>query len=200
GPLVERALRMAPGLRGILTAGGAYVPLGPAYPRERLDGVLRDTAVSVILTDERCVANLPANGARIVLLGDTEDAGPEAGSGAIPTPSSENLAYIIHTSGSSGVPKGVEVPHRALLNHAVEMTHLYGLSSSDRVLQFASLSFDVAAEEIFPTLLSGATLVLRPDPVFVSVPDFHRFLKNECTTLTHLPTSYWHAWVADLAR
>ncbi|OLD63512.1 MAG: hypothetical protein AUI47_08965 [Acidobacteria bacterium 13_1_40CM_2_68_5] len=200
GLCVERSIEMVTGLIGILKAGGAYVPLDPAYPRERLAGILRETGMPVVLTQRRLAAGLPARGARVVLLDDAGADGLDVGAEPVPAPASDNLAYIIHTSGSSGVPKGVEVPHRALLNHAVEMARLYGLSPSDRALQFASLSFDVAAEEIFPTLLSGATLVLRPDPVFVSVPDFHRFLESEKVTVINLPTSYWHAWVAELER
>jgi amino acid adenylation domain-containing protein/non-ribosomal peptide synthase protein (TIGR01720 family) len=200
GLCVDRSIEMMAGLLGILKAGGAYVPLDPAYPRRRLDDILRETGAAVVLAQRRLVASLEAPDAQFVLLDDTETQGLDADSGELPVPASENLAYIIHTSGSSGAPKGVEVPHRALLNHAVEMARLYGLRPSDRVLQFASISFDVAAEEIFPALLSGATLVLRPDPVFVSVPDFHRFLENEKVTVVNLPTSYWHAWVAELVQ
>src|SRR5262249_28246242 len=112
----------------------------------------------------------------------------------------ERLAYVIYTSGSTGAPKGVQVPHRALANHALEMARRYGLEPKDRVLQLASLSFDVAAEEIFPTLLSGAALVLLPAPVLASVPALHRFLTAEEVTVVNLPTSYWHAWVGELAR
>src|SRR5439155_4733055 len=139
GLCVERSIEMVTGLLGILKAGGAYVPLDPAYPRERLAGILRETGIPVVLTQRRLAAGLPAGDARVVLLDDTGAEGPEAGAESIPAPASDNLAYIIHTSGSTGIPKGVEVPHGALLNHAVEMARLYGLSPSDRVLQFASL-------------------------------------------------------------
>ncbi|HYS77481.1 MAG TPA: amino acid adenylation domain-containing protein, partial [Candidatus Dormibacteraeota bacterium] len=200
GLCLERSIAMVTGLLGILKAGGAYVPLDPACPRERLAHLLRETGAPVVLAERRLAPVLPARHAPVILLDDMEADVPDPGPGSIPAPASENLAYVIHTSGSSGLPKGVEVPHRALLNHAVEMARLYGLSPSDRVLQFASPGFDVAAEEIFPTLLSGAALVLRPDPVFVSVPDFHRFLENEKVTVINLPTSYWHAWVAELER
>src|SRR5262249_4143885 len=149
------------------------VPLDSAYPRQRLDAVLRETAVPVVLGRRRFVSDLERRDVHVVLLDDLAPDGHDAEAHRLPAPVPENLAYIIHTSGSSGPPKGVQAPHRALLNHAVEMARLYGLSPADRVLQFASLSFDVAAEEIFPTLLSGATLVLRPDTVFVSVPDWH---------------------------
>jgi non-ribosomal peptide synthetase component F len=71
----------------------------------------------------------------------------------------DDPAYVIYTSGSTGKPKGVVIPHRALVNHCHAVADRYGLLATDRVLQFAAISFDVATEEIFPTLLSGGAVV-----------------------------------------
>src|SRR5262249_36145437 len=83
----------------------------------------------------------------------------------------EELAYVIYTSGSTGRPKGVKVTHRALVNHGWGMTRAFALTPHDRVLQFASFNFDVAAEEIFPTWLCGASVVLRPPERLIAVAD-----------------------------
>jgi amino acid adenylation domain-containing protein/non-ribosomal peptide synthase protein (TIGR01720 family) len=199
---VERSIEMVVGLLGVLKAGGAYVPLDPAYPADRCAHILEETRAGVVLTQRRLLARLRADGTRVVCLDEAsvEGAAPGEAAGDVRAAAPQNLAYVIYTSGSTGAPKGVLVPHRALVNHSVEMARRYALRPDDRVLQFASLNFDVAAEEIFPTLLRGATLVLRPDPVFVSVPEFHRFLENEGVTVVNLPSSYWHAWVAELGR
>jgi len=203
---VERSIEMVVGLLGVLKSGGAYVPLDPGHPRERIASILADTEARVVLSQRRQLANLPPGGARVLCLEDVSGDGVEADEveGAreerLPAAGPDNLAYVVFTSGSTGRPKGVLVPHRALANHSVEVARRYGLRPDDRVLQFAALTFDVAAEEIFPTLLSGATLVLRPDPVFVSVPEFHRFLDDETITVLNLPSSYWSAWVAEASR
>jgi len=200
----ERSIEMVAGLLGILKAGAAYVPLDPGYPREHVRRILKEASVRVLLAQRRLLAGLPTGEVCVVCLEDEPgerrpaDDGGSARTEESPAARPDNLAYIVFTSGSTGRPKGVLVSHRSLVNHSVEMARRYGLRPDDRVLQFAALSFDVAAEEIFPTLLRGATLVLRPDPVFVSVPDFHRFLENETITVLNLPASYWHAWVAEL--
>ncbi|MBE9251958.1 AMP-binding protein [Dolichospermum sp. LEGE 00240] len=112
----------------------------------------------------------------------------------------ENLAYVIYTSGSTGKPKGVMIPHQSLVNHGKATIAEYRITSHDRVLQFASFSFDVAAEELFPTCLSGATLVMRPAQMFTSFAEFAQFLAAENVTVVNLPTPYWQEWVLELSQ
>src|SRR6185503_8747965 len=83
-----------------------------------------------------------------------------------------DLAYVIYTSGSTGKPKGTMIEQRSLVNFTTAAVHEYSISAKDRVLQFASLSFDTSAEEIFPALVTGATLVLRTDAMLSSARDF----------------------------
>ena len=109
-----------------------------------------------------------------------------------------NLAYVAYTSGSTGTPKGVLIEHRAFVNHGVAVMQTYRLSPADRVLQFASPAFDVFAEEVFPTLRSGAALVLRPHEVASSLAELGDYIVSEQLTVLNLPASYWHEWVSDL--
>jgi amino acid adenylation domain-containing protein len=112
----------------------------------------------------------------------------------------ENAAYVIYTSGSTGRPKGVVVPHRALANYAAAAVKLYGITPADRVLQFASLSFDASAEEIYPALLGGASLVLRTEEMLTDAATFFRRCAEWGVTVLDLPTAYWHELVAELER
>jgi amino acid adenylation domain-containing protein len=107
-----------------------------------------------------------------------------------------NLAYVIYTSGSTGKPKGVEIEHRSIVNYATYTANLFDVRPVDRVLQFASLSFDAAAEEIFPTLARGGTLVLRSEDMIETVRTFLDKCREWRITVLDLPTSYWHELVA----
>ncbi|HVR95834.1 MAG TPA: amino acid adenylation domain-containing protein, partial [Thermoanaerobaculia bacterium] len=160
GLCAERSPAMIVAVLGILKAGAAYVPLDPAYPRERLAFMVEDARIPVLLTEARLLGSLPEIPAATVLLDSGE---AERLPGRLPgatTP--DSLAYVIYTSGSTGRPKGAMIPHRGWSNLADAQRHLFGLGPGDRVLQFASLSFDASAWEIAMAFGAGATLVLGP--------------------------------------
>ena len=120
--------------------------------------------------------------------------------GELPEPAGRidprQLAYVIYTSGSTGSPKGVEIEHRSLANYTQYAADRFGLRTDDRVLQFASLSFDVAAEEIFTTLSRGAALVLRSEEMIATVTSFLAKCREWNLTVLGLPTAYWHELAA----
>jgi amino acid adenylation domain-containing protein len=193
---LERSVEMVIGLLGILKAGGAYVPLDPAYPKERLAFMLKDAQVPVVLTQERLVVGLGEHDAKVVCLDSgwetiARENGENPGVSALP----ENLAYVIYTSGSTGQPKGVLVSHGAIAEHCRNAQRYYELDSRDVVLQFASLSFDVSLEEILPTLIVGARLVVMGTNVWHPA-EFHRKISEYGLTVLNLPTAYWQ----ELAR
>src|SRR6266540_1003360 len=158
GVCLERSVGMIVGLIGILKAGGAYVPLDPEYPRERLEFMLEDAGVKVLLSERAILNKLRVSGkvARAVCLAE-ECAAIERESGANPDNLAlgNNVAYVIYTSGSTGQPKGVQALHGALANYIRSAVEEFELSPEDRMLQFASISFDAAAEDIYPSLISG---------------------------------------------
>jgi len=165
GICMKRSLEMVVGLLGVLKAGGAYVPLEPDYPRERLEYMVRDTGVRVVLTEERYRGLVEQEGLQVLSLDRewSEVEGEESGavrSGVGP----ENLAYVIYTSGSTGKPKGVMNTHEGLFNRLWWMQQEYGLGEEDRVLQKTPYSFDVSVWEFLWPLMSGARLVMaRPE-------------------------------------
>ncbi|MGH7411975.1 MAG: non-ribosomal peptide synthetase, partial [Candidatus Methylomirabilis sp.] len=200
GICMERSVEMVVGLLGILKAGGGYMPSDPTYPRERLAFMLEDTKAPVLLTQERLTGVLPLVECRVIFV-DTEWGAIGQGSEENPASgvTAENLAYVVYTSGSTGKPKGVAIPHRALVNFTISGCEAFALRPGDRILQFASISFDTAAEEIFTSLARGATLVLRTDSMLETVSVFLQKCGDWDITVLDLPTVYWHELVATLS-
>ncbi|MGK7876653.1 MAG: amino acid adenylation domain-containing protein [Xenococcaceae cyanobacterium] len=200
GICVERSLEMVVGLLGILKAGGAYVPLDPAYPTDRLAYMLEDSSVRVLLTQKRLVEGLPSIEGRVICLdtdwGVISELSQENTASGV---GSENLAYAIYTSGSTGKPKGVMIQHQSLVNLALTMIVEYELSERDRLLQFASISFDGAVEEIYSSLLCGGTLVIPNDEMWSSVSGFVQKCRDFQLTMLGLTTAYWHQLTLELA-
>ncbi|NEP60516.1 MAG: amino acid adenylation domain-containing protein, partial [Symploca sp. SIO2G7] len=200
GLCVERSLEMVIGLLGILKAGGAYLPLDPVYPKERLAFMLTDAQVPVLLTQQPLLNELPEHQAQIVCLDtDWTVIAKKSQENPVNQTQSENLAYLIYTSGSTGTPKGVMIQHHSLVNYTEAACLEYELVPSDRILQFASISFDAAAEEIFPCLVKGATLVLRTDEMLSSIANFLQTSRNLGLTVLDLPTAFWHQLTAELS-
>jgi amino acid adenylation domain-containing protein len=201
GICVEPSLELAIGVLGILKAGGAYVPLDPAYPTERLAAMLTDAQAQVIVT-QRHLASYFSNASQPVIFIENSAVSTN-GAGEKKNPicgvAPDDLAYVVFTSGSTGKPKGVLISHRSLVNHSAATAGYYDLKPSDRVLQFASFSFDVAAEEIFPTWRGGAAVVFWPE-AFRAVPirSFLAFVEQQGITVVNLPTPYWEEWVLQL--
>ena len=162
GICLERTANLILALLGILKAGGAYVPLDAAYPKERLAYMLRDANPCVLLTDMKSVAALPVGGSTRLLFDNIEQ---ELATESVENPRCEtvatNLAYIMYTSGSTGIPKGVSVTHRSVVR-LVRETNFVEFATSDVFLQFAPISFDASTFEIWGSLLNGASLVVMP--------------------------------------
>jgi len=198
GVHLDRSIEMMVALLGVLKAGGCYLPMDPDYPRDRRLLMVEDAAPKVVLTQRDRQGQLDRTCE--LCLDDTEIWAELATENPDIAVTSSNLAYIIYTSGSTGRPKGVMIEHRALSNFAQAACTDYGIGAADRVLQFASISFDAAAEEIYPCLISGGTLVLRTPEMMDSIPQFVRSCQDYGLTVLDLPTAYWHLLVAELAE
>ncbi|HEX6040667.1 non-ribosomal peptide synthetase, partial [Longimicrobium sp.] len=158
----ERGLETLVGLLAILKAGGAYVPLDPGYPAERLTYMLADSAPAAVLTQGALRDRVDGAGVPVVELDAAAPAwAREADTNpACPALTPEHAAYVIYTSGSTGMPKGVVVPHRAVVSQLAWAQRTWALGAHEAVLQRISLSFDVSVRELFWALTVGARVVL----------------------------------------
>ena len=196
---LKHSVEMVVGLLGILKAGGVYLPLDPAYPKERLAFMLEDAEVPVILTQGALLAGLPEHHAKVVCLdSDFEAITQKSAENPICLTMPENLAYVIYTSGSTGQPKGVLVSHASTAEHCLNVQRHYELDSSDRVLQFASMSFDLSLEQILPTLIVGARLVLMSTDVWHTT-ELHKRISEFGLTVLNIPTGYWQELTREWA-
>jgi amino acid adenylation domain-containing protein len=164
GVYLERGGEMVVGLLGVLKAGAAYVALDAAYPKDRIAFMIQDARPNILLTQQRLLANLPDHNMKILCLDrDWDDIAQESDEAVASNVTGENLACIIYTSGSTGKPKGVLITHKSIRNYLSCIQEAFPLTEKDTVPQKYSLSFDVAALEIFYPLISGARLFLaRP--------------------------------------
>ena len=164
GLLVNRSEEMIVAMLGILKSGAAYVPIDAGYPSERVAFMLRDTGVPVLVTEAGLAAGKGVTECRVLCLdADRETIAAHAGTNPGIRNEPGHLAYVIYTSGSTGQPKGVMIEHRSLAAYTDVFTRYFRLSGKDVVIQQASLAFDTAVEEIFPTLAAGGTLVVLPE-------------------------------------
>lgn len=161
--LEDRSVDLIVALLGILKAGGAYLPLDPAHPPKRLAFALRDARSPVLLTTSRwaAVARQAAPEARVVCLDSEWPAiAREPAEAPAPLATPAHLAYVLYTSGSTGEPKGVMIPHEALTNFLWSMSRECRLTERDSLLAVTAMTFDISALEIYLPLISGARVVL----------------------------------------
>ncbi|MCG1048623.1 non-ribosomal peptide synthetase [Mycetohabitans sp. B6] len=186
------------GMLATLKAGGAYVPLDPAYPPERLAYMVADSVPIVLLSvgkpHTEVMQGLRSGVPVLDLHKDTAQWANrsinnlDAHELALDT---QDVAYVIYTSGSTGQPKGVMVPHQGVVNLVTAMARKLGITAQDRMLQFASLSFDTSVEEIFRPLTQGAAVVLRTDAWLVGSQRFWSLCDANRVSVVNLPVQFW---------
>ncbi len=165
GICIDRSLDMLVGLLGILKAGGVYIPLDPAYPVERLAFMLADSQAPVIVTQQSLVKQLDpllGDDCRMVVCMDSDRAAitTQSDKNLLDIIPGDNLAYIIYTSGSTGKPKGVQIAHQSLSNLLNSMQTALKVTASETFLAVTTISFDIAALELYLPLIVGAKLIL----------------------------------------
>lgn len=195
GIFVERSCDMVAAMFAVLKCGGAYVPMDPAFPTERLAWMIEDAGMPVMVAQKSLLGSLPPHQAAVVCVDDGEtaryaplqqpmDVGPQ------------DLAYVIFTSGSTGRPKGVQIPHHALVNFLQSMQREPGIGEGDVLLAVTTLSFDIAALEIFLPLVTGARVVIVPRQAAIDGKELIRLLDYHGATMMQATPSSWRLLLA----
>ncbi len=198
GICLERSLEMIIGLLGILKARGAYVPLDPTFPSERLAFMLEDAQVAVLVTQLSLIAQLPYHGDAVVCMdADKATLAQQRTMNLTSVASPDNLAYVIYTSGSTGRPKGVQVLQRAVVNFMLSMKEQPGLTAEDTFLAVTTLSFDIAALELFLPLIVGARLIIANRDVTTSGTALAETLTRTGTTVMQATPITWRMLLAE---
>jgi amino acid adenylation domain-containing protein len=205
GLCIDRCPEAIAAMIGAFKISAVYVPLDPEYPLDRVRYMIDDADLKAIITHD--LDNNPlavklqaaeAEGPRRTIRwidshSDSFRATAPATSFRLPQP--DDLAYIMYTSGSTGMPKGVQIEHRALRTYCDADRAIYELTPSDRTLQFSTLNFDIAIEEIFPPLLAGGSVVIRPRHRASANNELSWIIEQYNVTAIHIATAYWHEWV-----
>ncbi|MFC6987448.1 amino acid adenylation domain-containing protein [Streptomyces cirratus] len=200
---MERSPDWPVALIAVMKAGAAYVPVDAGAPQERLDQVVADSGAVLVLGCAASGGRASAGVPFVTVAEALGDGGParlpgeDAGTRPVPPAAT---AYVLYTSGTTGTPKGVCVSQANLAHTLRAVADRYGLHPDDRVLQFASLGFDVAAEELFATLIRGGHVVMLPAGPVPGMAELTTLARRERLTVLNLPASYWHEWVAVLDR
>ncbi|GBF80263.1 non-ribosomal peptide synthetase [Aphanothece sacrum] len=198
GICLERSPLMIIGFLAILKAGGAYVPLDAKYPPKRLNYMLEDSGILVLLTQTK-LTNLFNNysGTRI----DLDENWNNITQNSLDNPnniiSSKNFVYVIYTSGSTGTPKGVLIQHKSLLNLVFWHQNAFNLTEKDRATQLAGIAFDASVWEIWPYLTCGASLYIVPSDIITSPNLLKDFLSEQKITISFLPTPLAETIITD---
>ncbi|MEM8510709.1 MAG: amino acid adenylation domain-containing protein, partial [Bacteroidota bacterium] len=193
GICLDRSLELLVGILGILKSGGAYVPIDPEYPKARIDYMMEDSGVKVLLSTTECSAFFSDRDDLELVLLDS-DWNSIIGKHAlrklkrVATPN--DLAYVIYTSGSTGQPKGVMIAHKNVSNLLYSQTNYFQITAKDRFLAFSSFSFDASVEQMYLSLLNGAILHIVPKDILLDVQGVTKLLVDKKITHLHAVPSF----------
>ncbi|MGD0697556.1 MAG: amino acid adenylation domain-containing protein [Terriglobia bacterium] len=192
GVALDRSVELLVALLGVMKAGGAYVPLDLDYPRDRLEFMVGDSRLRVVLTQAGLQARLPdVIGTQVCLDSDggsiSRESEEDFSSGAQP----DNLVYVIYTSGSTGLPKGVQIEHRSLVNLLESLRIWPGFTGRDTFLATNTFSFDMSKPELYLALIAGGCVFVARRGIARDLNGFRQCLAASGATVLQGPPSFW---------
>lgn len=192
GVSLQRSEQMLVAVLGILKAGGAYVPMDPEYPKERLAYMLEHSGAPVLITQSDLLDRLPEHNSQVLCLDQEQSKIGALGTDRpVASIQPEHLAYVIYTSGSTGKPKGVQVQHGAVVNFLVSMAQQPGLTAEDVLLVVTTLSFDIAALELYLPLTVGGRVEIASSEVVSDGEQLLSKLKQAKVTVMQATPATW---------
>ncbi|MFF3650651.1 amino acid adenylation domain-containing protein [Streptomyces sp. NPDC002181] len=189
GICLDRGPEMVRAVLGVLRSGGAFLPLESQHPSDRLKFIVEDSGMPVLITQSSLLDTVPFEGPTLVVDDPRTWAAPAGAPVPAPPVTADNAAYILYTSGSTGTPKGVTIQHRSLTNMLEGQRDLFPVTAEDRVLQFASLSFDVSIMDLTWALANGAQLCTPPREALRAGADLANTLLDYGITVAMLAPS-----------
>ncbi|NUZ10464.1 amino acid adenylation domain-containing protein [Pseudoalteromonas sp. McH1-7] len=197
GLCLEANYQLIVAMLAVLKLGAAYLPIAPTLPESRRRLLLQSANAAMLVTKIEYWQGSSEQVVPQVDVDSIKDALAAQPSRCFTAPCQiDDLCYVIYTSGTTGMPKGVMVEHASVVNYVQTLATQYAITPSDNYLQFASMSFDVFAEEVFCTLLRGATLVMAPTDDMLDPNKLAQLSQDADLTLMSLPTAYWHQLAA----
>ncbi|TCP59050.1 amino acid adenylation domain-containing protein [Tumebacillus sp. BK434] len=197
GVALERSAELYIALLAIGKAGAAYVPFDTSYPAERLSYMLADSGVEAMLTVQKLAGLLPAHDAQMLLLDDPQTRSAlaqESGADLPLSATADSAAYVMYTSGTTGTPKGILIPHRGIVRLVYGPRAAFPYTADDMAMQYAPISFDASTLEIWGALLNGATLFVYP-PYQASVEELGQAVQYQGVTALFLTAGLFHQMV-----
>ncbi|MEM1391731.1 MAG: amino acid adenylation domain-containing protein [Cyanobacteria bacterium P01_H01_bin.150] len=189
GVCLERSIEMVIGILAILKAGGAYVPLDPNYPQERLNYIVNDADVEIVITKTSLIYRLPNNQTKLVLIDDNQFSSTANLSNPVNTTKPKNLAYVIYTSGSTGKPKATMIEHRGCVNHCYAMIDNLDLKETDTIAQTAPIGFDISVWQILTMLLIGGKVSILKNEIIQEPAKFFEEIETQEITVVQVVPS-----------
>ncbi|HZG18214.1 MAG TPA: amino acid adenylation domain-containing protein [Candidatus Bathyarchaeia archaeon] len=191
GIMMDRSIDMVVSVLAVLKAGAAYVPIDRDYPAQRVMYILQDSCTKLVLTQRHLIDMVKATGYthQVIAVDDPDDELTSDQNLNLST-SPHDLAYVIYTSGTTGNPKGTMLEHIGIVNVSSFFQERFGITESDRIGQFASISFDASVSEFFMALLTGASLYMIPKEIINHFHRFEQFMERNQITVITLPPTY----------
>lgn len=191
GIQIERSIEVVIAMIGILKAGGAYLPIDPTYPKQRIQYMMEDSKISIVLTMHSVPNEVDFKGEKIYL--DEKETYCFKTENPVSINTSKDLAYIIYTSGSTGKPKGAMIEHKNVVRLMKNDNMLFDFTEADTWTMFHSMCFDFSVWEIYGALLYGGKLIIVKKEVAQNAKEYLKLLKKEkVTVLNQTPTAFYN--------